>query len=117
VQPAVRPGYEEYLNGIPEGDRRLGQNYPLMLEPLSADPPLSPDVAQWVANKKERRRGFAEGCKEVNYKFHRVPACGSKWDYRLKTITSHSLDGRLWLPGLIKSLISLLGAYFAHEAE
>ena len=76
----------------------LAQRYPLPSELLVADPPLTPEIAQWLAGKYERRISYLRGYQETENQFHRINSCGLPSDtgfrsYSNVVITKDSLKG------------------------
>jgi hypothetical protein len=72
----------------------MASDYELPSEYLTADPPLTPEVAGWLSGKVARRRAFVSRCESAVSSFDRVRYCDA-WAYNLAavTITGHSLDG------------------------
>ncbi|KIM21773.1 hypothetical protein M408DRAFT_301075 [Serendipita vermifera MAFF 305830] len=84
--------YEDDL--LYEADLRLGLDYPASLESIPADPPLTVEVAGWLAAKLARRREFVKECTKAKAEFIRPFICGNSREYRpLITLTPHLLDG------------------------
>jgi hypothetical protein len=72
----------------------MASDYELPSEYLTAHPPLTLEVADWLSGKVARRRAFVSHCESAASNFDRVLYCDA-WAYNLAavTITGHSLDG------------------------
>jgi hypothetical protein len=87
----------------PLPESRLAWYYQLPSERLHADPPLSPEAAQWLAGKRERRLRFVQNVKKAKEEIIRVPDCasitrenryrGANSNRRARTLRGGSLDG------------------------
>ena len=91
----MTPSPEDYESrALRKGDLRFEQDSPSPLELLPVNPPLSPDIAQWLEGKNQRRREFLEGCKKARTQFYRVDTCNPTRYLGWSTIGPDTLDGK-----------------------
>ena len=78
---------------IIQEDERLAWIYQLPHERIRPDPPLSPEVSEWLKGKQDRRLKFVQGYKDIVSSLHRLRTCPIHAESRLQTFGSYSSDG------------------------